>query len=309
MSKPSERFNLQVIDQAYGPYADLYVDVLRVSYLASDKEIQAAFFERRSEIFAILSKLNCGDDSEHDEIALSQRRFAERRMDAVVMAFRVLKGPESRKAYEKERERRIASRLASTVRRDSDTPSPVIDMEQGDTPEGMFSVDGSVCPSQMEETISVSSRSRVRGTDSSVETYAKQPRKARAVRSPRTTLSPRGLPRRTDESVSRDGAQLSTDDSCRDLREERSDRETLSHHDGMGRIRRRRKRHEGVIERKSESSLVRTIADEVHGVYLDTITAFDQVFNAFTLQEQDIVAVCGRIEIAKKQLVSDDKPV
>jgi hypothetical protein len=307
MSIRSERFNLHVIDQAYGPYADLYVDVLRVSYLASDKEIQAAFFERRSEIFTILSKLKSGDDSENDEIALSQRRFAERRLDAVVMAFRVLKGPESRKAYEKERERRIASRLASSVRSISDSPSPVTEMEQGDVLEGMDSVDGSVCPSQMDETISVSSRSRVRGADSSVETYAKHPRKPRAVRSPRATPSPRGVPRRTDDSISRDATQVSTDESGRDLREERSDRETSSHQDSIGRIRRRRKRHEGVIERKSETSLVRTIADEVHGAYLDTITAFDQVFNAFTLQEQDIMAVCGRIETAKKQLVPDDK--
>ena len=53
----SDRFNLTVIDKAYGPSADLYVDVLRVSYLASDEEIQSAFFDRRSEIFTILSKI------------------------------------------------------------------------------------------------------------------------------------------------------------------------------------------------------------------------------------------------------------
>ena len=298
MSIPSDRLNLQVIDKAYGPYADLYVDVLRVSYLASDKEIQAAFFSRRTEIFAILSKLNCDDDSENDEIALSQRRFAERRMDAVVMAFRILKAPESRKAYEKERERRIAGRLASASASVSGSPSP----EQKDSPKG---VEELVRPVYIEESVSHSRKIAVEVANATVETFTKQSRKTRAPVSPRSTVKSRGLPRRTDDSIGRDVSQASTDDSGEEHREERSDRETSSLHDVAGHVQRRRRRHEGVIEKKSESSLVRTIADEVHGVYLDTMTAFDQVFNAFTLQEQDILAVCGRIEIAKKQLVSD----
>lgn len=298
MPIPSECFNLQVIDQAYGPCADLYVDVLRVSYMASDKEIQAAFFDRRSEIFAILSKLSCDDDSENDEIALSQRRFAERRMDAVVMAFRVLKGPESRKAYEKERERRIASRLASASTSISASPAP----EQKSSPEGVDEFD---CPVHIEDAISRNRMSPVGGASVSVETLAKEHRKTRPVVSPRTTPKSRELVHRNDDSMGRDLSHGSTDESGGEHRDERSDRETSSHHNDVGRARRRRKRLEGVIEKKSESSLVRTIADEVHGAYLDTMTAFDQVFNAFTLQEDDILAVCGRIEIAKKQLASD----
>jgi hypothetical protein len=104
--------------------------------------------------------------------------------------------------------------------------------------------------------------------------------------------------------------QSSSEDSGEDGREERSDRETSSHHDDDEEIvPRRRKKNEGVIEKISESRLVRSIAEEVHGVYLDTITAFDQVFNAFTLQEEEINAVCGRIETAKQQLGTDERRV
>ena len=97
--------DLSVIDEAYGKDADLYVDVLRVSGLSSPEEIKAAFFDRRSELFAILSKLS--EDDMVDEITMSQRQFAEQRMDAVVMAFRILKDPHTRKRYASMRKARF----------------------------------------------------------------------------------------------------------------------------------------------------------------------------------------------------------
>ena len=300
----SDLFDLEVVDKAYGPYADLYVDVLRVSYLASDSEIQSAFFERRSEIFTVLSKLNYKNSLENDEIALSQRRFAERRMDAVVMAFRVLKGPESRKAYEKERERRIAKRRAVSPKVDSSL-SPTMSQDQMLSPKAVQSFDDLIRPVPFNETSSGRRLIAELSENERVELSPRTLRKSRAT--PRSTL------RRTTVSVhvlDTEQKQISSDDSCEDGREERSDRETSSHHEDEEEIvPRRRRKNEGVLEKISESPLVRTIAEEVHGVYLDTITAFDQVFNAFTLQEEEINAVCGRIEIAKRQLGSEEKRV
>jgi hypothetical protein len=108
------RIDLTVIDQAYGPDADLYVDVLRVSYLASTEDIQIAFFDRRSELFTVLSHLTQEtEEHEHDEISLSQRRFAERRMDAVVLAFRILKDSNLRQEYHQVRQGRLSRRANS----------------------------------------------------------------------------------------------------------------------------------------------------------------------------------------------------
>lgn len=306
MPLKSDLVDLEVVDQAYGPYADLYVDVLRVSYLASDSEIQSAFFERRSEIFTVLSKLNYKDSSENDEIALSQRRFAERRMDAVVVAFRVLKRPESRKAYEKERERRIARRRAISPNLGSSL-SPKMSKHQMLSPSAVQSFDDVTRTVPFNET---SSGRRLIADLAANERLELSPR---TLRKSRATVSPRSNSRRTMVSVhvlDVGQKQSTSEDSGEDGREERSDRETSSHHeDDEEIVPRRRRKNEGVIEKISESRLVRSIAEEVHGVYLDTVTAFDQVFNAFTLQEEEINAVCGRIENAKKQLGSEESRV
>jgi hypothetical protein len=297
-------FDLRVVDKAYGPHADLYVDVLRVSYLAPDEEIQSAFFDRRSELFTILSRLTFDENSDNDEIALSQRRFAEKRMDAVVMAFRILTNPESRRRYEKERERRVAGRLAAAVTSISQS------LPQGfnDSPRDVQSVDNWSRLSQVDETIPRTKQKQKRFSDESN-------RRSETVRNSNPTYSE---DRRSSDSPSRDvlsssetlgteSSEQSFEESPGSLVEDRSDRETSVSLESRKISKRRRKKPEGVIDRINESSIVRTIVDEVHGAYIDTITAFDQVFNAFTLQEEDINAVCGRIQNATR-LISLPKP-
>jgi hypothetical protein len=62
----------------------------------------------------------------------------------------------------------------------------------------------------------------------------------------------------------------------------------------------------GLRERKTlvgkTRALLRAVRLEVRGSIKDTTSAFDQVCNAFTLQEKDIQAVTSKIDKASRQL-------
>ena len=90
--------NLEVIYQAFGERADLYRDVLQVKSSASAEQIQMAYFDRRSELFALLASID--SEEEQDDITASHRFHAERKMDAVVMAVRILGDPQLRQEYD-----------------------------------------------------------------------------------------------------------------------------------------------------------------------------------------------------------------
>jgi hypothetical protein len=90
--------NLEVIYQAFGERADLYRDVLQVKSSATAEQIQMAYFDRRSELFALLASID--SEEEQDDITASHRFHAERKMDAVVMAVRILGDPQLRQEYD-----------------------------------------------------------------------------------------------------------------------------------------------------------------------------------------------------------------
>lgn len=55
------------------------------------------------------------------------------------------------------------------------------------------------------------------------------------------------------------------------------------------------------------SAVLRAINSEMEGSINDTITAVDQVLNAFTLQDRDIRAVTSRIDKASTQFAAEDQ--
>mmetsp|Transcript_24824 Transcript_24824/g.54622 ORF Transcript_24824/g.54622 Transcript_24824/m.54622 type:complete len:501 (+) Transcript_24824:1-1503(+) len=100
----ASKLDLKLIDETYGRNADLYEDVLRVPTSATQDEIQLAYFDRRSELFTMLAKLDAASRSPRSEPSMltnvDQRRYlAERKMDSVVFAVRILADPSKRKAY------------------------------------------------------------------------------------------------------------------------------------------------------------------------------------------------------------------
>jgi hypothetical protein len=96
--------NLSIIDEAYGAASDLYRDILRVNSNATPEQIQRAYFDRRNELFELLANM---DQEDQDSITASHRFHAERKMDAVVMAMRILGDPILRIQYDDMRVERI----------------------------------------------------------------------------------------------------------------------------------------------------------------------------------------------------------
>ena len=93
MQTTAQSGGTDVIQYAFGANANLYSDVLSVPPDALQPQIQSAFFDRRYELYEVLSK---------DENALTptERHFAERRMDAIVAAYRILSNPSTRAEYD-----------------------------------------------------------------------------------------------------------------------------------------------------------------------------------------------------------------
>ena len=103
--------DLQVIDDTFGKNADLYEDVLKVPTTATQEEIQLAYFDRRSELFTLLAKIDAamkGPQSESSSSMADQRRYkAEKQMDSVVFAVRILADPTLRLSYDDIRPDRV----------------------------------------------------------------------------------------------------------------------------------------------------------------------------------------------------------
>ena len=350
MPGSSNGLDLEVIDDAFGRDADLYCDVLRVSPTASDTDVQGAFFERRKEIYNVLNQL-----SEDDKSNKPQRNHAERRMDAVVLAFRVLTDPKMSKMYARERQQRLerragADRPVKDVRRSllrkkdtnkglgTDPKNPAKqrrpyrsrrskynnqDQEKEEQKEKeiknilsipsdeavqkrLFQADSA---DAVKITVNVESppTDHPKPTPKQDQTSQKknsgkisirelQPPSSKGMTtdnggSTRASASSKSAPLKVTkepsvlESDNGDESSVTTEVSLRDTFS--GEQEVAS---------------SGILARIQQFPLVKTVTEEVHGVYLDTTSAFDQVFNAFTLQEKDIDAVCGRIEKAKSQL-------
>lgn len=59
---------------------------------------------------------------------------------------------------------------------------------------------------------------------------------------------------------------------------------------------------------EARRSIFQVVKDEIVGVFEDTSRSVEQVFNAFTLQDDEIAAVFGRIDKAKQQMAVEFKP-
>jgi hypothetical protein len=111
------RPNLTVIDEAFGHHSDLYTDVMQVQPNAGPEQIQEAYFDRRDELFKLLADIDFAHDDDAAEgngtngpmesITDSHRRDAERKMDAVVCAVRILGDADLRLQYDDLRSERI----------------------------------------------------------------------------------------------------------------------------------------------------------------------------------------------------------
>lgn len=109
-SNAMNELNLSVVNKAFGEHSDLYLHVLRVKPNAGSAQIQEAYFERRNELFQLLSQMNPTQNEYDDKVADDdqQKQYnTERKMDAVVCAVRILGDPDLRLQYDDIRTERI----------------------------------------------------------------------------------------------------------------------------------------------------------------------------------------------------------
>jgi hypothetical protein len=105
----SSETNLKVLDDAFGEGTDLYGDVLGVQSNASAEQIQAAFLQRHRDLFQRLERNDA---------------TAERQMDAVVLAARILGDAAARVEYDDVRPLRILQQQEPAAADTSYTSQP-----------------------------------------------------------------------------------------------------------------------------------------------------------------------------------------
>lgn len=117
---------MDLINLTYGRNADLYKDVLRVSPVASDQDIQAAFVARRYELFSQLqnasnSRAPTSKQSPNGKPVtdMTERQFTEKKMDALIASYRLLSDAEKRRQYNMS-----LSLAAAKEKKNSDYASP-----------------------------------------------------------------------------------------------------------------------------------------------------------------------------------------
>ncbi len=357
------KLDLRLIDETYGKRADLYRDVLKVPKTASADEIQLAYFDRRSELFALLGKI---DAKARNSQNVDERRYmAEKKMDSVVFALRILGDPSLRKAYNKVRMDRTGIANGATKGK-SKRQSNVDSLLQSSFSDSIFANLSSKSdldedrnprkstrrqkqqPSSMpnreelvqKEKRSIFGRRRNKkkkqgkdGLNDSMDTNLTDTSMTDNEDERNTMADPSsifvGLEPGSDSNTDPEFRRQSGDDETRtyfddDTRTYRDDEtrtymdddtrtyrddETRTYFDDGETIVSDLVQHrggpcgtDGVFGCVSGSRAFRKLATEVSDACEDTLISVDQVFNAFTLTDQDIKAVTKKIERVKMQL-------
>jgi hypothetical protein len=283
--------DLGTIDEAYGPFADLYSDVLQISVAASHQQIQLACLDRRSELFRNLSRLDARRSFEVEEerqalVVLEERRRIHGKIDSVALAARILGDPDHRLEYDVHRQGRLLNRrrhknghlhlrLPESPRHVRGLDAGIDAEEEGDDPyEG-----------RIRRTIS-SQLHRQEGSDKentvNAATRLPLPSSAHVVvtREKKTKwMEEQGETREIGESSTRQDVGDATQHSQTE-EEDVQDESYIS----------------------SLSHIIGRLAEELGDACEDTLLSVDQVFNAFTLTGKDIRAVTRRIERAKREV-------
>lgn len=329
VAKTEKAPNLAVVDEAFGPGSDLYLDVLQVQPNAGTGQIQDAYFDRRNELFQLLADID--GDNEQDSITESHRRSAERKMDAVVCSVRILGDPDLRLQYDDMRAERLKAnkspkrkprRQSKRNPVDEDRPSDEAhDLRQpyssqssqgSDYSPGRYAANSPVKSSrkndrsfthvtqpvytQSPKSHQSLSRKNIRTVSPEIQVRRLQD-KGRATRTPPQRTLPKRLSKAESAIEPVDETETNTLGSeTVTMASDDEDETFFTYDDGSideSIIRKTLHKPRGFLDR---------IRIEAIGACDDTSRSFDQVCSAFTLQEADIKAVMGRIDKASRQL-------
>mmetsp|Transcript_23374 Transcript_23374/g.35544 ORF Transcript_23374/g.35544 Transcript_23374/m.35544 type:complete len:440 (-) Transcript_23374:276-1595(-) len=136
---------MDTIHLCYGKQASLY-DVLQVSNDASEGEIESAFVRRRYELFHELQNTSTSDapnvtltGTNGRIISLTERKFTEKKMDALIAVYRLLSNTQKRREYNLSLSvsRITQQRLTSIRKKNSieNSPPPLGSQKSQDSPD------------------------------------------------------------------------------------------------------------------------------------------------------------------------------
>ncbi|KAG7351350.1 hypothetical protein IV203_010710 [Nitzschia inconspicua] len=341
-SKQNQHLDLKVIDDAFGKHSDLYEDVLQVASSATQEEIQLAYFDRRSELFTLLAKI---DSKPQSEGMVNQRFKAERKMDSVVLAVRVLGDPTLRAVYDQLRPVRLREpaatpKLTSPARMQPAAPRLVTPTVTADAA-GFFDdgnseiYDSSTLGDSQSLDVGPTELPQVSPPASHRQREARNKKEdAISPKSGHKTSKNQKKNRHHNDSdgkdlkksnskdteatdvISDEGNVIPPPSSQRKVQnliednlsvamESRQEDDTLAA-DTMDTLSTTEKdavlKSSGVFSCFSGSRILRKVSDEISGAFEDTLVSVDQVVNAFTLTDKDIKAVTKKIHKAKRQL-------
>mmetsp|Transcript_20896 Transcript_20896/g.45342 ORF Transcript_20896/g.45342 Transcript_20896/m.45342 type:complete len:322 (-) Transcript_20896:243-1208(-) len=315
---PSTGLNLTSVNEAFGEKADLYTDVLGIKPNASTDQIQQAYFARRDELFHVLAQMD-----QRGVDANSQKRFnVERQMDGVVMALRVLGDPDARMRYDSIREERMG------VVQEPGQIYPGNEVPLGTGTSLSTSTSGEAIPvprrppklkSALKTSKSMDEQHHHRTNLGELSATVANTRSVDFVDETKdngadadSDSTPEG-PRLMNKGASRsaavrskavgqenlDGRQLRKTRSAPEPKRRDDDEASLGSVGTLGTTL-------SILE--SRRGFFQVVKDEVMGAIDDTSRSVEQVFNVFTLQEDEINAVFGRIDKAKRQMENEFTP-
>ena len=330
---PSGSLNLSAIDEAFGEKADLYRDVLRIKSNVSTDDVQQAYFSRRDELFQILAQMDqSGVPSDSP-----QRYQVERQMDAVVMCLRVLGDPDARMQYDAIRRDRVVGRKVPAMHsrtNGSNTGEEVplgtsTSVSQSDKSSKSNSPRRRRLKSALKKNKSVDSHERsvtINKTNSveyigsagesddfdypdpslALESRDEVSGPSKTSKTSRKENSAK-LTRKGFESVKStgSGSRMSTKRKTRKVTPPRDDSREFKTHKVDDDNASQGSFGTTFSAAQSRRTMLQVMKDELVGVFEDTSRSFEQVFGAFTLQDEEIQAVFGRIDKAKLQMVNE----
>lgn len=259
--------NLQIVNDAFGAHADLYMNCLHVSPNATSREIQNAFLAQRRKLF---QQLEQGQDC-HQE------------MDAIVLAVRILGDAELRAQYDKTRKGRI--------KRSPEQHNSFI-MESRYTRSYDNDVDSDSLHDHATQDSKVNTTCNSIIHNGSFHNANMESPAFRRVRKRRARIV---TPEPILSSVDDDALETtiySYDDSLTVDQTLDPTIDDMTVFSGES--------HFVVPPRKR--NILDRIADECIGAFEDTSKSLEEVFSVFTLQEEEIDAVVKRIHKAQRQM-------
>lgn len=306
---------LEVINEAFGPTADLYKDVLGVKSNASSDQIQRAYFERRNELFELLAE---SESSPTQDTAVATRRFqAERKMDAIVMSLRILGNSDSRARYDDIRAERVSAggnKAAAEI--PVTTTYVTYSMDAGDIPMKPKSVlkkssypavnsdsfdNGTEISSEM--TTPESSPER---PDRGLFSFGSENKRKSSKRKARR-VSPDEIRNKTTTTSRKKKTMTTTTTQARTLDDSFVSSTVGAESDMEASVeteRSFRTLETTLTTYEKNRGYFQAFKDEVLGALDDTSQSFHQVFSVFTLREDEIDAVAGRISKARRQMIN-----